>query len=39
LKELYVSKNEVAKIEEIEHFHALEILQPGRNILRGSILQ
>ena len=26
LKELYVSNNEVAKIEEIEHFHQLQIL-------------
>ncbi|KAI3524126.1 hypothetical protein L1887_02778 [Cichorium endivia] len=27
LKELYVSKNEVTKIEEIEHFHELQILE------------
>jgi Leucine-rich repeat (LRR) protein len=34
LKELYVSKNEVAKMEELEHFHALEILELGSNRLR-----
>ncbi|KAG8043185.1 hypothetical protein GUJ93_ZPchr0597g2914 [Zizania palustris] len=34
LKELYVSKNEVAKIEELEHFHSLEILELGSNRLR-----
>ncbi|TKY60843.1 phosphatase 1 regulatory subunit 7 [Spatholobus suberectus] len=34
LKELYVSKNEVAKIEEIEHFHQLQILELGSNKLR-----
>ncbi|KAI3790559.1 hypothetical protein L2E82_03679 [Cichorium intybus] len=34
LKELYVSKNEVTKIEEIEHFHELQILELGSNILR-----
>ncbi|KAJ0745495.1 putative leucine-rich repeat domain superfamily [Helianthus annuus] len=34
LKELYVSKNEVAKIEEIEHFHDLQILELGSNRLR-----
>ncbi|KAK3006798.1 hypothetical protein RJ639_015759 [Escallonia herrerae] len=34
LKELYVSKNEVSKIEEIEHFHELQILELGSNRLR-----
>ncbi|KAL8498754.1 hypothetical protein ACS0TY_021906 [Phlomoides rotata] len=34
LKELYVSKNEVTKIEEIEHFHELQILELGSNKLR-----
>ncbi|CAH1425152.1 unnamed protein product [Lactuca virosa] len=34
LKELYVSKNEVPKIEEIEHFHELQILELGSNRLR-----
>lgn len=34
LKELYVSKNEVAKIEEIDHFHELQILELGSNKLR-----
>ncbi|PIN13665.1 Protein phosphatase 1, regulatory subunit [Handroanthus impetiginosus] len=34
LKELYVSKNEVTKMEEIEHFHELEILELGSNKLR-----
>lgn len=34
LKELYVSKNEVAKIEEIEHFHQLQLLELGSNKLR-----
>ncbi|KAH1235904.1 Protein phosphatase 1 regulatory inhibitor subunit PPP1R7 [Glycine soja] len=34
LKELYVSNNEVAKIEEIEHFHQLQILELGSNKLR-----
>ncbi|GER25132.1 leucine-rich repeat family protein [Striga asiatica] len=34
LKELYVSKNEVAKIEEIEHFQDLQILELGSNNLR-----
>ncbi|KAJ6842221.1 protein phosphatase 1 regulatory subunit pprA [Iris pallida] len=36
LKELYVSKNEVSKIEEIEHLHALQILELGSNRLRAS---
>lgn len=34
LKELYVSKNEVTKMEEIEHFHELQILELGSNRLR-----
>ncbi|KAM0944680.1 putative leucine-rich repeat domain superfamily [Dioscorea sansibarensis] len=34
LKELYVSKNEVTKMEEIEHLHALQILELGSNRLR-----
>ncbi|KAL2929063.1 Protein phosphatase 1 regulatory inhibitor subunit PPP1R7-like protein [Bienertia sinuspersici] len=34
LKELFVSKNEVNKIEEIEHFHELQILELGSNRLR-----
>ncbi|KAK9715395.1 hypothetical protein RND81_06G162000 [Saponaria officinalis] len=34
LKELYVSKNEITKIEEIEHFHELQILELGSNRLR-----
>ncbi|GAB4852638.1 hypothetical protein Ancab_016853 [Ancistrocladus abbreviatus] len=34
VKELYVSKNEVTKIEEIEHFHQLQILELGSNKLR-----
>ncbi|KAL3824014.1 hypothetical protein ACJIZ3_020043 [Penstemon smallii] len=34
LIELYVSKNEVAKIEEIEHLHRLRILELGSNKLR-----
>lgn len=36
LRELYVSKNEVTKMEEIEHFHQLEILELGSNRLRVS---
>lgn len=36
LKELYVSKNEVPKIEEIEHFHDLQLLELGSNRLRVS---
>lgn len=36
LKELYVSKNEVTKIEEIDHFHELQILELGSNRLRVS---
>ncbi|KAM5547601.1 hypothetical protein ABKV19_001869 [Rosa sericea] len=34
LKELYVSKNEVTKIEEIDHLHQLQILELGSNRLR-----
>ncbi|KAL9274465.1 phosphatase 1 regulatory inhibitor subunit PPP1R7-like protein, partial [Drosera capensis] len=34
LKELYVSKNEVTKMEEIEHLHNLQILELGSNRLR-----
>lgn len=36
LKELYVSKNEVTKIEEIDHFVKLQILELGSNRLRVS---
>lgn len=38
LKELYVSKNEVTKMEEIEHLYQLQILELGSNRLRVSIL-
>jgi protein phosphatase 1 regulatory subunit 7 len=38
LKELYVSKNEVTKIEEIDHLHQLQILELGSNRLRVSSL-
>ncbi|KAI3421731.1 uncharacterized protein J3R85_011930 [Psidium guajava] len=34
VKELYVSKNEVPKIEEIDHFTDLQILELGSNRLR-----
>ncbi|XP_047308074.1 protein phosphatase 1 regulatory inhibitor subunit PPP1R7 homolog [Impatiens glandulifera] len=34
LKELYVSKNDVSKIEEIDHLHELRILELGSNRLR-----
>ena len=34
LKELYVSKNEVTKIEELEHLQSLQILELGSNKLR-----
>lgn len=34
LKELYVSKNEVTRMEEVEHLHALQILELGSNRLR-----
>lgn len=36
LTELYVSKNEVTTIEEIDHFHQLQILELGSNKLRVS---
>lgn len=36
LKELYVSKNEVTKIEEIDHLYELQILELGSNRLRVS---
>lgn len=38
LKELYVSKNQVSKIEEIDHFYDLLILELGCNRLRVSSL-
>lgn len=34
LKELYVSKNEVKKMEELEHLHHLQILELGSNRFR-----
>ncbi|XP_016497535.1 protein phosphatase 1 regulatory inhibitor subunit PPP1R7 homolog [Nicotiana tabacum] len=34
LRELYVSKNELTKMEEIVHFHELQILELGSNRLR-----
>ncbi|CAA7410093.1 unnamed protein product [Spirodela intermedia] len=34
LEELYVSKNEVTKMEELSHFHHLRILELGSNRLR-----
>jgi len=34
LKEFYVSKNEVTKIEELDHLHELRILELGSNRLR-----
>lgn len=34
LKELYVSKNEVSKMEELDHFLQLQILELGSNRLR-----
>lgn len=37
LTELYVSKNEVTTIEEIDHFHQLQILELGSNKLRVSV--
>lgn len=39
LKELYVSKNEVPKMEELEYFHALEILELGSIRLRVSFVE
>ena len=38
LKELYVSQNQVSKIEEIDHFYDLLILELGCNRLRVSSL-
>nr|KJB83107.1 hypothetical protein B456_013G229800 [Gossypium raimondii] len=37
LKELYVSKNEVTKMEEIDHLHELQILELGSNRLRECV--
>lgn len=34
LKEFYVSKNEVTKMEELDHLHELQILELGSNRLR-----
>ncbi|KAG0502387.1 hypothetical protein HPP92_002459 [Vanilla planifolia] len=34
LKELYVSKNDVMRMEELEHLHELQILELGSNKLR-----
>uniref|UniRef100_A0A0D6R4N8 Protein phosphatase 1 regulatory subunit 7 n=1 Tax=Araucaria cunninghamii TaxID=56994 RepID=A0A0D6R4N8_ARACU len=34
LKEFYVSKNELTKIEELDHLHQLQILELGSNRLR-----
>ncbi|XP_012436652.2 protein phosphatase 1 regulatory inhibitor subunit PPP1R7 homolog [Gossypium raimondii] len=34
IKELYVSKNEVTKMEEIDHLHELQILELGSHKLR-----
>ncbi|XP_022729403.1 protein phosphatase 1 regulatory subunit pprA-like isoform X2 [Durio zibethinus] len=34
IKELYVSKNEVTKMEEIDHLHELQILELGSNRFR-----
>ncbi|KAF6164183.1 hypothetical protein GIB67_010153 [Kingdonia uniflora] len=34
LKELYISKNEVTKMEELDHLHNLQILELGSNRLR-----
>lgn len=34
LQELYVSKNEVAKMEELDHLHNLELLELGSNKIR-----
>lgn len=39
LKELYVSKNEVAKMEELDHLHELQILELGSNRLRVNNLK
>ncbi|KAF2303979.1 hypothetical protein GH714_025825 [Hevea brasiliensis] len=37
LKELYVSKNEVTKMEEIDHLYQLQILELGSNRLRECV--
>ncbi|XP_057813886.1 protein phosphatase 1 regulatory inhibitor subunit PPP1R7 homolog isoform X2 [Cryptomeria japonica] len=37
LKELYLSKNELTKIEELDHLHQLRILELGSNRLRDCI--
>lgn len=37
LKELYVSNNEVGKIEEIEHLRNLRVLELGSNKIRVCI--
>lgn len=34
LKELYVSNNQITKMEEIEHFQGLQVLELGSNKLR-----
>ena len=34
LKELYVSKNNLTKMEELEHLHNLELLELGSNNIR-----
>ena len=34
LEELYISKNDVTKIDELSHFHNLKILELGSNRLR-----
>lgn len=39
LKELYVSKNEVAKMEELNHLVELQILELGSNRLRVTDLK
>ncbi|XP_042456698.1 protein phosphatase 1 regulatory inhibitor subunit PPP1R7 homolog isoform X3 [Zingiber officinale] len=38
LKELYLSNNEIKKMEELEHFHLLQILELGSNRLRECIM-
>jgi protein phosphatase 1 regulatory subunit 7 len=37
LQELYVQKNEVAKIEELEHLQNLRVLELGSNKIRVHI--
>lgn len=39
LKELYVSKNEVTKMGELDHLHELQILELGSNRLRVTTLK